>query len=183
MNGFNKNFDVIQRRVWTEEELQEAGFQYYERRKQVVMARELPPEEAPKTIKTSWDTLVAEAGSMICYEPSYMPQPTLDDYNHWPVDRQLFEDTYARWDEPDRTPTPAEMDLLLKGCEPYYKFAGVWAKSLERDTFVLSLESTNSARIPAGAWLCIGVDGEPWSQTEDEFRARYVIDPEREWQR
>ena len=38
--------NVLTQREWTEDELVEAGYRYYKRRRRVVLARELPPEEA-----------------------------------------------------------------------------------------------------------------------------------------
>lgn len=167
--------DVLRQREWTEEELNAAGFRYYQRRKQVVMARELTAEEAPKIIHAPWATLVAEAGAMIVYNPTYDAQPSIDDYEHWPVQPELFYETYAPWDEPDRTTTPAEMHLLAEGCKPYYKFAGAWARRLTEPAFIQSLESPEPILLPAGAWLCVGTRGEPWGQNDVQFRARYII--------
>ncbi len=167
--------ESIRQRPWTEEELKAAGFQYYWRQKQIVLARELPPNEAPKTIKAPWATLVADAGEIICYSPSYEARPTLDDYDHWPVRREIFEADYAPWDEPDRTTTPAEMHLLRQGCKPYYKRAGVWARRLTKPTYVHSLESTEPVLYPPGAWLLIGSQGEPWATDDQSFRSRYIV--------
>ena len=36
---------ILMQRDWTDQELQEAGFKYHTRKKQVVLARELPAEE------------------------------------------------------------------------------------------------------------------------------------------
>ena len=38
---------ILRQRDWSEQELLANGFRYYERRKYVVLARKLPPEEAP----------------------------------------------------------------------------------------------------------------------------------------
>lgn len=168
--------DVIRQQTWTDEALRAAGFRYYERRKQVTMVRELPPEEAPKTIKTSWDTLVAQAGCMIVYNPVYERLDALDDYEHWPVQPEVFHASYKEWDEPDRTTTPAEMHLLQAGCLPYFKYVGVWARQLTAPTWVQSLESPEPALAPVGAWLCIGVHGEPWVQSDEGFRSRYIVE-------
>lgn len=170
------DFKVIQPKKRTEEELIAEGFVHYPRRKQLVMARELTAAEAPKTIVTPWDTLIAEAGDMICYDPGVERKASLDEYEHWPVQRDLFDKTYAPWDEPDHETTPAEQHLRAAGCKPYYKSAGVWAKRIDEPHFVLTLESRGSVIIPAGAWVCIGEAGEPWSQDDDEFRSRYVVD-------
>ncbi len=168
--------EVLKQRDWTPETLRAAGFKYYKRRKQVVMARELSEDEAPKTIKAPWATLVAEAGVMIVYNPSYRAHKNLDDYEHWPVQPDLFAETYAPWDEPFRTSSPAEMHLLKMGCQPYFKITGAWAKQVEEPTYIQSLESPEPIHLPPGAWLCIGTHGEPWAQEDGQFRNRYVAE-------
>jgi hypothetical protein len=165
--------DVLKQKRWTREELVARGFRYHHRKKQVVMARELPPEEAPLKIVTAWDTLIAEAGYMICYEPGETVWPALDDYMSWPVEPTIFRETYAEWDEKDWTPTPAEARLITLGCKPYYKFAGIWAKKLTKETAVQSMESPEPAKIPPGVWVGIGVEGEPYSVSDRTFHARY----------
>jgi hypothetical protein len=51
--------EVIRQKNWTQDELRAMGYQYYERKKEVTMVRELPGIEAPKVILTSWgDKLV-----------------------------------------------------------------------------------------------------------------------------
>ncbi|GAB4571633.1 MAG: hypothetical protein Kow0077_08820 [Anaerolineae bacterium] len=173
--GEKQTGDVVRQRTWTEEELQAAGFAYYSRRKELVLARELPAAEAPKQVKTAWDTLVAEAGSMLIYRPdSPEARASLDDYDHWPVDKAIFEQSYAPWD--DALPeTPAVRQLLAAGCRPYYKRAGCWARRLTAPTAVQSLESPEPVVHPSGAWLCIGVEGEPWVVSDAGFRARYEV--------
>jgi hypothetical protein len=166
---------VIKQRKWTEAELVAHGFRYYPRKKQIVMARKLLAPEAPKTIETAWDTLVAEAGFMICYEPGDMVWPGLEDYAHWPVAPDIFEKTYHAWDETNWVPTPPEAHLMSLGCKPYYKFTGVWAKKLAQDTFVQSLESIEPVSVPAGVWLGIGVEGEPYPIAERTFASRYDL--------
>ncbi|MBN1963224.1 MAG: hypothetical protein JW910_01170 [Anaerolineae bacterium] len=166
--------DVIRQRGWTEQTLREAGFRYYERRKQLVLVRELPAAEAPKMIEAPWATLKAEAGHMIVYQPSYERRENLDDYDHWPVRRDLFDATYAAWEVPDQTASPGVMHLMELGCQPYYKFAGAWAKRVQEPTRIQSLESEEPITVPPGGWVLIGQAGEPWSQSDDEFRARYL---------
>ena len=87
--------NVLKQRRWTDEELIKEGFKRYERKKTVVLARELRPGEAPKRIKTAWDTLVAHVGFMICYDVSDgKKRASLDSYNHWPVDPGIFLKTF-----------------------------------------------------------------------------------------
>src|SRR4051794_19808417 len=104
--------NVITQRNWTEQELSAEGFCYYPRKKQIVMVRELPASEAPMTIRTQWDTLVATAGYMICYDPGKTIRPTLNDYYHWPVRPDHFKQTYQAWDEPGLSPTAKHLVLF-----------------------------------------------------------------------
>jgi hypothetical protein len=171
---------VIRQQDWSDDALIAAGFRYYPRRKQLVLARELPPEEAPKTISAPWATLVADAGEMICYNPSYERRDSIDEYEHWPVNPAIFEATYKPWDEPERTVTPAEMHLLKSGCKPYYKTAGAWAKRLTEPVMVQSMESPEPIQLPVGAWLLVGVHGEPWGSADADFKSRYVVPEEDE---
>jgi hypothetical protein len=165
--------NVVRQREWTEEELLASGFRYYPRKKQCVLVRELPEEESPKTIETSWASLVAHAGDMIVYNPTFIIQKNLEDYEHWPVRKDIFEQTYAPWDEIYRTSIPGEIDLLRRGCKAYFKKVGAWARVLTEPTYVQSLESPEPVLYPPGAWLCIGSKGEPWVQADDTFRSRY----------
>ncbi len=165
--------DTLKQRQWTDADLRAAGFQRYARRKTVVMARELPPHEAPKIIRVELDTLVVPAGYMLCYEVNGgKPQAALDDYPQHPVEPIVFRKTYRSWDE-TWTPTPAQRHLLDMGCAPYYKAAGVWARQCAMPQWIQSLESVEPICVPAGAWVLIGVDGEPYSTTDEEFRKRY----------
>lgn len=154
-----------------------AGFAYYMRQKQLVMARVLPAEEAPKRIEASWATIYAEAGSMICYRAvGAAAQPALDDFEHWPVRHDIFEQDYIPWAEPLAPLTPALLQLQAAGCTPYYKRAGCWARQLTEPTAVQSLESPEPVEYPPGGWLCIGSKGEPWVQDDEAFRSRYVVE-------
>lgn len=167
--------NVLKQRTWTEEELRAEGFRQYQRKKTVVLARELRPGEAPKRIKTAWDTLVALAGFMICYDVSDgRKHKTLDSYQHWPVEPSIFLKTYRKWDNHTPwTPNPAEKHLLELGCKPYYKHVGVWGKKLKTPQWLQSREGIEPILIPAGGWITIGIEGEPTSMTEYEFRKRY----------
>ncbi|MBI5668635.1 MAG: hypothetical protein HZC41_11570 [Chloroflexi bacterium] len=166
---------VIRQRKWTEAELRAQGFRYYASRKQVTMVRRLPPEEAPKVIKTPWDTIVAQAGYYIAYQTNNPPGKPLDAYEPRPIEPRIFKETYARWREPNWKPSPTEAHLMKLGCKPYYKTVGVWAKRLTEPTYVQSLESDQPTLAPAGAWLCVGSAGEPWTVTDEWFRRRYVM--------
>ena len=165
---------ILKQRKWADEELSAAGFRYYPARKQLVMARVLPEEEAPATIPSAYGPLVAQAGHIICYLPGHQPVSNLEAYHHWPVVPETFQKQYAPWDKPGWQPNPAEQHLMQNGCNPYYKTAGVWAKCLQESMLVQSLESLEPMEAPPGAWLCIGMAGEPYIVTEAEFRRRYV---------
>lgn len=167
--------DILKQREWTEAELHKAGFRRYDRKKFVVLARELRPVEAPKRIKTAWDTLVAYSGYMICYDVGDgLERKLLDDYPHWPVEPKIFLKTYRKWDKSiPWKPNPAEQHLQQLGCKPYYKIAGVWAKKLKTPHWIQSLEGVEPILVPVGGWIAIGVEGEPTSMSETEFRNRY----------
>jgi hypothetical protein len=165
--------DIMSQRHWTHEELRALGFHFYRRKKAVILARELPPNEAPKIIQVEYDTLVAPAGYIICYDPDdERVQPTIDDYPQRPVEPQTFHETHRPWDE-QWTPTPAEQDLLDNGCVPYYKVAGVWAKQVTAPTRIKSNESVEAITVPVGGWVLIGGNGEPYATTDSEFWERY----------
>ncbi|MBZ0281062.1 MAG: hypothetical protein K8L97_09990 [Anaerolineae bacterium] len=178
MDIFNRIFKpkvVYKQHKWTDAELKADGFRYFYPIKRVTMARQLPQNEAPKRIKTSWDTIIAQAGSYIAYVAGNTLKSSLDDYEPRPIEPHIFHDTYTTWNEPGWKPTATESHLMRMGCKPYYKTAGVWAKRLTASTLVQSMESPVPSVAPAGAWLCIGVAGEPWSVTDDWFRFRYII--------
>jgi hypothetical protein len=172
--------DVIRKNEWSEEELQQAGFERYDRRRQLVMARPLPESESPKTIHTAnGETLVATTGYMICYIPGDSVRAELDGYDHWPVEPNIFIETYAAWDEPDWTPNLVERHLISMGCSPYYKRAGVWAKQLDEDVLIQSLEHEKPVRVESGRMLAIGSQGEPYSMGEKTFHDRYELPDEK----
>lgn len=165
--------DILTQRRWTHDELRALGFQFYRRKKTIILARQLPPEEAPKVIHVEYDTLVAPAGYMICYDPDdERVQPSIDDYPQRPVEPETFHQTHRQWDE-TWSPTPAEQDLLNAGCVPYYKITGVWAKQVSAPTMIRSNESVEPISVPDGGWILIGGSGEPYATTDGEFWERY----------
>jgi hypothetical protein len=164
---------IYQQRKWTEQELVAQGFLYYPPIKRVTMVRQLPASESPKVIRTAWDTITATTGYYIAYVAGNTLKKRLDDYEPRPIEPHIFHATYLPWDEPGRKPSPTEAHLMKLGCRPYYKIAGVWAKKLTEPTFVQSIESSKPSLAPAGAWLCVGTEGEPWTVTEQWFRTRY----------
>lgn len=167
------DMEIYTKRQWTPDELYALHFHFYRRKKAVILARPLPPEEAPKIIQVEYDTLVAPAGYIICYDPdSESPLPDLDQYPQRPVEPGTFHSTHRPWDE-HWTPTPAERDLLENGCQPYYKITGVWAKQVTEPTMVESMESVEPVTVPEGAWVLIGGNGEPYTTSDSEFWERY----------
>lgn len=166
---------IYQARKWTDRQLVEQGFQYYRPVKRVSMVRPLPDTEAPKIIKTAWDTIVARPGYIIAYVAGDTLKSTLDDYDPRPIEPKIFAKTYKPWDDPRWKPSPTERHLMLLGCRPYFKVAGVWAKLLKYDTYVQSIESSRPVIAPAGAWLCVGTEGEPWSVDDHWFHTRYLL--------
>jgi hypothetical protein len=163
---------VLRQRTWTEPELRVSGFTYYEPRKRLVMARVV---RQSTNIELTLETLMADAGDIVCYDPGTHPRPELDDYDHWPVQRSLFKETYRPWDDPAWRPNPAEAHLMLNNCRPYYKWVGIWALKLPISIYVQSLESPEPAVVPKGRWLCIGSQGEPYNMSDESIRARYLI--------
>jgi hypothetical protein len=59
------------------------------------------------------------------------------------------------------------------GCKPYYKSGGVWAKKLEEDVYLQSLEHVKPIKIRTGQYVAIGAEGEPYSMGEMTFHQRY----------
>lgn len=169
---------VIRQHQWTEAELLAEGFQHYERRKELVMAGRLPPNRAPLELRYTLETVIAETGDVICFEPGAELRSSLYDYEHWSVKPDIFRETYRRWDATDWHPSPTERHLMRYGCRPYFKHAGVWAKRLTGPVYIQSLESPKPALIPAGVWLTIGVKGEPWHISTEKFVSRYVVPDE-----
>ena len=77
---------TYQQRHWTDQQLIAQGFQYYRPVKRLTMARVLPASEAPKIIKTSWDTITAKAGYIIAYVAGDTLKKSLDDYDPRPIE-------------------------------------------------------------------------------------------------
>jgi len=139
-----------------------------------VMARKLPDEEAPKTIITrQGDELTAQQGYIICYYGGDVVHDTLEAYDHWPIAPTIFAKTYKRWDSQDWHPNPAQKKLMTLGCMPYYKFVGVWAKKMDKDGYVQSLEHGEPVRVETGKYVAIGTDGEPYTMGENTLHSRY----------
>lgn len=162
---------------WTDEALIADGFKAYPAIKRLTMVRQLPVDEAPKIIENAGETLTAEAGYWIAYVAGNVLKATLDEYKPRPIDPDVFAKTYRPWDEPDKTLTATQVHLLRLGCQPYYKFASIWAKHLTTEAWIQGMESDEPILVPAGAWLCIGIEGEPWGVTDAWFQSQYMIHP------
>jgi len=166
---------VLKKKKWTDDDLRKAGFQHYPRRKEIVFVRTLSPQDAPLQIKTDWgDTLVAEAGYKICYRPDKVLRDNIDDYDHWPVAPEIFSATYQPFDSDAKT--PIMLHMIAKGCQPFYKVAGVWAKMLDEDVYIQSMEHKKPILVEKERFLAIGVDGEPYHMGEMTFHERYDAD-------
>jgi hypothetical protein len=168
--------EVLRQRNWTDLELKEAHFKYYEPRKRLVMAKVL---RTSRTISITMESLLATAGDIVCYDPGgKQARPDLEQYDHWPVRKDLFKQNYKPWDEKGWRPSPAEAHLLENGCRPYYKAVGIWARRLRKAMPVQSLESPEPILVPPGRWLCIGSQGEPYHMGDEKFRTRYLAPEE-----
>jgi hypothetical protein len=167
MSGF------IHKQNWSDDELKRRGFNRYNRKKALVLVRILPAEEAPLQVHTRWgETLIAQAGYMICYTPDEKVMPMLSDYDHWPVEASIFAKTYQKWDQVIPN-TPSVLHLMSQGCRPYYKVAGIWAKQLEEDIYVQSQETEHPVLVEKDRVLAIGVEGEPYHMGSGTFADRY----------
>lgn len=166
---------IIRKQNRSESQLKRDGFKQYPRKKSIVLARKLPANEAPLTIKTNWgETLIAQAGYMICYDTGDKHLRNISDYDHWPVEPDIFDKTYQAWDEPFN-PTPAQKELIAIGCKPYYKAVGVWAKSLDSSVYIQGMEHDKPILVPEERFLAIGVDGEPYDMGNETFHDRYDV--------
>jgi hypothetical protein len=164
---------VVRKHDWTDQELKDKGFEHVPRKKELIMARVLPAAEAPLQIRTQWgEILIAQAGYMICYIVGDETKPKLSDYEHWPVEAEIFAKTYKPWDEAFQ-PSPAQSHLIGNGCKPYYKAAGVWAKTLEEDIYIQGVEHEKPVLVTKERVLAIGAEGEPYHMGSKTFHDRY----------
>jgi hypothetical protein len=163
---------VLRKRNWTDAQLIAGGFRYFEPRKRLVMARVI---STVTNIELTLETLMADAGDIICYNPGDHLKNAVDQYEHWPVAKELFKKTYKQWDDGSWRPNPAEAHLMEHGCLPYFKSTGVWALRLPISIYVQSLESPEPSVVPRGRWLCIGSEGEPYNMNDEQIHARYVM--------
>jgi len=171
-----RNIKVLRQRPWTEEQLRKAGFHYYPPIKRVVMAKMLDDNA---NIETTLEILNADKGDIMLYTPGDELHDNLDDYDHWPVRVDLFRHTYARWNDMTWQPTPTQKFLMSRGCLPYYRTRGVWALRLPINIYIQSLESPEPVVVPAGRWLAIGSEGEPYHMSDKSFHERYESEPSR----
>jgi len=168
--------NILKQRAWTDTELIAAGFHYYERKKQLVMAARLPGDLAPLEIHYPLETVIANEGDVICFDPGDHYRPALVEYDHWSVKYSIFIETYRNWDQSTWTPSPQVRFLMERGCKPYYKAQGAWSKQVNEPVWIQSLESPDPLEVPSGMWLMIGTKGEPWHVEDDKFRERYIIE-------
>lgn len=156
-------------------ELMGNGFHAYRPIKLVTMARMVPAAEAPKIIETADEILTALAGYWIVYAAGEVVQKALDEYKPRPIHRNIFAELYRPWDEPLAKLKATEVHLHQLGCQFYYKIASIWAKQLPADTLIHTTANAEPMMVPAGAWLCRDIAGEPWSVTDRWFRAQYIV--------
>ncbi len=164
--------NILRQRKWNDDELKAEGFEYYAPIKRLVMATFLFES---KNIDIQTETITGKVGDLICYNPGTEYHEDPDEYDHWPVRRDIFFKNYKPWDEPDWKPNAPEKHLLSLGCQPYYKHLGVWAQRLREPRYVQSLESPEPVEVPPGRWLIIGIAGEPYSTDDEDFRKRYEV--------
>ena len=124
-------------------------------------------------IELTLEVLSAQKGDIMIYQPGTELHDDIEAYDHWPVRVDLFRQTYARWDDMTWQPSETEKFLMRHGCIPYYRKRGVWALRLPISIYVQSLESPEPVIVPAGRWLAIGAEGEPYNMSEESFRERY----------
>lgn len=170
--------EILTQKDWSEQALFEAGFKYYKKReKRVVLARQLPPAEAPLKITYHHDTLVATAGYMICFQAGWRKRKSLYEYPHWPVAPDHFADTYIAWTGPGWKPARGQKHLLSLGCRPYYNPASVWAKKLKYPQKIQGVEHNKPFEVPKDAWLILGSKGStfgaPYWNTDRDFRKHF----------
>jgi hypothetical protein len=149
------------------------GFHNYHPIKRITMVRRLSAKDAPMMIETDGEMLTAEAGYWIAYVAGKDLKETLNDYEPRPIDPGVFAKTYRPWNQAKKNLSVTQAHLQQLGCQAYYNFSGVWAKQLTAEVLVQRMENEEPLLAPAGAWLCIGMEGEPWSVTEAWFREHY----------
>jgi hypothetical protein len=171
LNTHMSAFNVLRQQNWSEDELREKGFHYFEPIKRRVMARLITEETK---IEVTLEVLTAGVGDIVIYMPSDEYHENVDEYEHWPVQRDLFRRTYKPWNE-KFIPNKIDQQLIIHGCRPYYKHVGIWALKLPFGIYVQSLESPEPVLVPTGRWLCIGSEGEPYHMSDENLRARYVV--------
>lgn len=172
--------NVLRQKEWSQEALIDAGFKYYHRRKRVVLARELPAEEAPLKLCYEHDELIATAGYMICFSAGGRKMKSLYDYHHWPVAPEHFTDYYVELDDPHWQPNRGQRHLLSLGCKPYINPVGVWAKKLKQPQMIQGIEHEKPFEVPQGSWLLLapkGSDrGAPYWATDKAFQSRFYLE-------
>ena len=175
-----KTENILTQRNWSEQELSDAGFKYYKRKKRIVLARELPAEEAPLKMKYNHDELIATAGYMICFAANWRKKKSLYDYHHWPVASDHFADLYTEFIDPKWKPNRGQRHLMSLGCKPYVNLIGVWAKKLEQSQMIQGVEHDEPFEVPKGAWLLLAAKGSakgaPYWSSAKGFSSFFYLD-------
>ncbi len=167
---------IYARQDWTDEALLNDGFVAYRPVKRVVMMRMMLTEKAPLPDEENPEEIIpAPLRYWIAYRAGNDTTTTSAEYDPQPIESHIFAQSYRYWDEPDWQPTASEGHLQRLGCLPYFKTTPLWAKQLTTETWVQGKGKTKPVLAPVGAWLCVDVDGEPTTESEDWFNAHYYL--------
>jgi hypothetical protein len=151
------------------------GFHAYRPVKRITMMRMLPQEKVPEDTETPPDTITVQASYWMAYAGGDALKASPENGDLRPIEAHIFAAGYRRWDDPDWRPTSTEGHLQQLGYMPYYKTTSLWAKALTEETWVQGQESSQPLLAAAGAWLCLGIDGKPWSETDAWFQTHYHL--------
>ena len=157
-------------------------FTYYKRRPRRSMVRTTNAFEQNMEIKTEWgETLyLADRMSFLIFDPSEHDQARpINKIGHWPVAADIFATTYKVIYAPYDELSPAEQSLADQGCFAATKNEGTYATLLTDDVYIRGLEHPDDeppVLVPAGRWLIIGPDGEPYNTTNEKFAELYFVE-------
>ncbi len=162
---------IYAQQQWSESELAGDGFQAYHPVKHLVMMV-APPWRKPANLA---DDGPPAPRFWIPYLGGDRVDVKADDHRLQPIETELFQQRYRPWNDPDWKPSLTETRLQQMGCMPYFSIAPIWAKQLTSDTWVKANHQAEAVHIPAGEWLCISLEGEPWSETDASFQSQYHL--------
>lgn len=193
----NRGFEVYVTQPSSDDQRKALGFQYYERRPRRVWAKTAGVNDMHSPIiHSATEKLTFTAGYYIIYDPTRLK----DDYTEyegihclktWPVSPLAFYQTYSLLPvqfpyifeddnisasvSPDNIFYAIERDLVhAGGFFPVFRHVGVWAKVVSRNTMIAGLEHEgNFHEVPLGDMLALGIDGEPYHMSQEEFSRLY----------